>query len=69
MQIYLLGVPLLPSAPPPLSANIKATDLMSSPAVVFPSKVRVGRIIDTLENVPHNGFPIVDTSFTSTQVF
>ncbi|XP_039289878.1 H(+)/Cl(-) exchange transporter 7 isoform X2 [Nilaparvata lugens] len=69
MQIYLLGVPLLPSAPPPLSANIKATDLMSSPAVVFPSKVRVGRIIDTLENVPHNGFPIVDTSFTSTQVY
>lgn len=68
MQIYLLGVPLLPSAPPPLSADIKATEVMSAPAVVFPSKVRVGRLIDVLENVPHNGFPIVDSSHTTNQV-
>ncbi|XP_014248835.1 H(+)/Cl(-) exchange transporter 7-like [Cimex lectularius] len=60
MQIYLNGVPLLPSAPPPLSSDIKATDVMSAPPVVFPSKVKVARIIDTLDNVPHNGFPIVD---------
>ncbi|XP_054281681.1 H(+)/Cl(-) exchange transporter 7-like isoform X2 [Macrosteles quadrilineatus] len=67
MQIYLLGVPLLPSAPPPLSADIKATEVMSAPAVVFPAKVRVGRLIDILENVPHNGFPIVDSAHTSSQ--
>nr|XP_024217492.1 H(+)/Cl(-) exchange transporter 7-like [Halyomorpha halys] len=62
MQIYLNGVPLLPSAPPPLSSDIKATDVMSAPPVVFPAKVKVARIIDTLDNVPHNGFPIVDPS-------
>ncbi|KAF6198876.1 hypothetical protein GE061_006899 [Apolygus lucorum] len=60
MQIYLNGVPLLPSAPPPLSSDIKATDVMSAPPVVFTSKVKVARIIDTLDSVPHNGFPIVE---------
>ncbi|CAB0017978.1 unnamed protein product [Nesidiocoris tenuis] len=65
MQIYLNGVPLLPSAPPPLSSDIKATDVMSAPPVVFTSKVKVARIIDTLDNVPHNGFPIVESAANS----
>lgn len=68
MQIYLLGVPLLPSAPPPLSADIKATEVMSAPPVVFPSKVKVGLLMGILENVTHNGFPIVDSTHTSSQV-
>lgn len=68
MQIYLNGVPLLPSDPPPLSSDIKATDVMSAPPVVFPSKVKVARIIDTLDNVPHNGFPIVDPSISTSHV-
>ena len=59
----------MPSAPPPLSSDIKATDVMSAPPVVFPAKVKVARIIDTLDNVPHNGFPIVDPSTSMGQVY
>lgn len=47
--------------PPPLSRNIHATEVMSTPVISFSSVENVGRIIDILTNERYNGFPVVDT--------
>lgn len=60
-HIQLMGVPILPWDPPPLSYNIYATQVMSSPVVTFGCMETVGKIIDVLTNETYNGFPVVDT--------
>ncbi|CAG7629207.1 unnamed protein product [Allacma fusca] len=59
-HIQLMGVPLLPWEPPPLSHNIYATEVMSCPVVTFHMKETVGTIIDVLTSESYNGFPVVD---------
>jgi len=60
-HIQLMGVPILGWEPPPLSRNIYATEVMSTPVITLSSVENVGRIIDVLSNEPYNGFPVVDT--------
>ncbi|OXA52085.1 H(+)/Cl(-) exchange transporter 7 [Folsomia candida] len=60
-HIRLMGVPILEWEPPPLSRNIHATEVMSTPVISFSSVENVGRIIDILTNERYNGFPVVDT--------
>lgn len=55
-----MGVPLLGWEPPPLSRNIYATQVMSTPVVTFSSVEKVGRIVDILTNERYNGFPVVE---------
>jgi chloride channel 7 len=55
-----MGVPILGWEPPPLSKNIYATEVMSTPVVTFSSMETVGRVIDILTNETYNGFPVVD---------
>jgi len=60
-HIQLMGVPILGWEPPPLSRNIYATEVMSTPVVTFSSVENVGKIIDILTKTTYNGFPVVDT--------
>ncbi|XP_064641339.1 H(+)/Cl(-) exchange transporter 7-like isoform X2 [Lineus longissimus] len=59
MHIQLLGIPILPWDPPELSSNITAEKIMSMPVVAFQETELVGNILDTLLEVTHNGFPVV----------
>jgi chloride channel 7 len=59
-HIRLMGVPLLPWQPPPLSHNIYATEVMSCPVVTLNCTESVGNVIDILSSETHNGFPVVD---------
>ncbi|XP_064641625.1 H(+)/Cl(-) exchange transporter 7-like [Lineus longissimus] len=59
MHIQLLGIPILPWDPPELSSNITSEKIMSMPVVAFQETELVGNILDTLLEVTHNGFPVV----------
>ncbi|KAL3859959.1 hypothetical protein ACJMK2_010137, partial [Sinanodonta woodiana] len=58
MNIEVIGLPLLAWEPPPLCEDIKASDLMSQPVTFFNTKEKVGRIVEQLKTVTHNGFPV-----------
>ena len=60
IHIQLAGVPLLGWDPPPLSATIYASQVMSYPVVTLSPTETVGNIVDILKSTTHNGFPIVD---------
>lgn len=60
IHIRLSSVPLLDWEPPPLSSNIYASEVMSTPVIVFKTTEKVGTIVDALLKESHNGFPIVD---------
>ena len=60
IHIQLAGVPLLGWDPPPLSATIYASQVMSYPVVTLTPTETVGNIVDILKSTTHNGFPIVD---------
>lgn len=54
-----MGVPLLPSDPPPLVSDIEAKDLMNTKVVSFPTLVSVHHIMEILGRNKHQGFPVV----------
>ncbi|XP_052816408.1 H(+)/Cl(-) exchange transporter 7-like isoform X2 [Mya arenaria] len=60
MNIEVLGLPLLPWDPPALCDNIKASDIMNSPACCLNKIERVGRVVDLLRNETFCGFPVVN---------
>ena len=60
IHIQLAGVPLLGWDPPPLSATIYASQVMSQPVVTLSTTETVGNIVDILRSTTHNGFPVVD---------
>lgn len=62
IHIQLNSVPLLPWEAPPMSCNIYASEVMSTPVIAFRSTEKVGVIVDALINESHNGFPVVDTA-------
>lgn len=61
IHIELASVPLLRWEPPPMTTNILAREVMSYPVVVFCQVEKVGRIVDVLKDVRHDGFPVVDS--------
>ncbi|CAB3367294.1 Hypothetical predicted protein [Cloeon dipterum] len=59
LHIHLSGVPILGWEPPQLSHNIFASQFMSYPVVKFNCIESVARIVDTLRDTIHSGFPVV----------
>ncbi|GAB6030892.1 hypothetical protein CHUAL_007724 [Chamberlinius hualienensis] len=64
-HIDLQGIPFLPSEPPAKSSHITATDIMNRPVIAFKKVESVGRVVDILFEVQHNGFPIVEDTPTT----
>ena len=54
-----MGVPLLPSDPPPLVSDFGAQDLMNTKVVSFSTIVSVQYVLEVLTKVKHQGFPVV----------
>ena len=58
MNVQLAGLPMLPWAAPPLSHDILAKDIMSTPVVTLRPVEQVSEIIQILETTRHQGFPV-----------
>jgi len=63
MHVQLMGLPVLPWAPPPLSHNVSARQIMSAPVRVLHTVERVSTVLHVLESCLHQGFPVVDDRF------
>jgi len=59
-HIEVNKVPLLEWEPSHFMRKFRATNVMSSPVVVFKRRLTAGRILDALNATSHNGYPIVD---------
>ena len=59
MMIHIQGLPYLEEEAPHQLEVLAARDVMSSPVVKLPEKVRVAQLVATLRESPHNGFPVV----------
>ncbi|XP_076470814.1 H(+)/Cl(-) exchange transporter 7-like [Babylonia areolata] len=59
MNIEVSGIPLLSYEPPPLSDNVKISEIMSQPLLMMCPTEKVGHILDVLENETFHGFPII----------
>ena len=59
MNVQLAGLPMLPWTSPPLSHDMLAKHMMSSPVVTFNEVERVSNVVRILKETPHNGFPVV----------
>ncbi|GAB1602560.1 H(+)/Cl(-) exchange transporter 7, partial [Argonauta hians] len=60
MNIHVAGIPMLPSEPPPMFEDVKASDIMSKPVVCLPTVCSVGKIVDLLKVETSCGFPVVE---------
>ncbi|KAL8566320.1 hypothetical protein ACOMHN_050438 [Nucella lapillus] len=59
MNVEVSGIPLLSYEPPPLSDNVRVSELMSHPLLVMYPKEKVGHVLEILENETFHGFPII----------
>ena len=66
MHVQLTGLPMLPWSHPPLSHNVLARDIMSSPVIVLRPVEKVATVMQVLRSCPHQGFPIVDQTTPTT---
>lgn len=60
MNIHVAGIPMLPSEPPPMFEDVKASDIMSKPVVCVHPICSVGKLVDLLKVETSCGFPVVD---------
>lgn len=68
VQVHMMGLPFLYSDPPPLCKHMKAKEIMSDqPIYTLPLKPTVKTILIILNRTRHNGFPIVDSQYTSVE--
>ncbi|XP_076449096.1 H(+)/Cl(-) exchange transporter 7-like [Babylonia areolata] len=65
MNIEVSGIPLLSWEPPPLSDNVRVSELMSHPVLSFLPKEKVGHVVDVLENETFHGFPVIQPDPTN----
>lgn len=59
--IALYGIPFLDWSPPRDVRNLRARDIMNKPPVCFFPSEKVGDVLQKLEEVTHNGFPVVNS--------
>ncbi|XP_046660169.1 H(+)/Cl(-) exchange transporter 7-like isoform X2 [Homalodisca vitripennis] len=60
-QMLMMGLPFLPSKPPPLSENIPTSRVMSNPPLVtFPLRPTVITVVTILQRCKHQGFPVIE---------
>jgi len=60
IHVELLCIPFVESTPPQRHTLMTAADVMVSPVVAFRTTEKVGVVYDTLNNITHNGFPVIN---------
>ncbi|KAK3085494.1 hypothetical protein FSP39_004173 [Pinctada imbricata] len=70
MNVEVLGMPMLPFDCPPLTEDLRASDIMSQPLYTFKPKETVRNIYSMLQQETFCGFPVIeeDTSTTPRQI-